>query len=234
MISDENNDDECYERADYILNDVVKFDLKGKKLLDFGCGAGHVADLASKVAGSSHGFDIHRHKNKIWSSDSIKFTSNWPNIISDGPYDFVISHDVFDHSRFPLEDMHRVFSVLKPGGKAFFRCHPICSRHGGHLYKTFNKAFAHLVLNENELKDLSLKLPPQRVIYPIKTYESYANRIGFKIISTIAVQQDVEDFFVNNDLVADRILAFYGSSSGAGPVPLFQMSQSYVDMLVTK
>ena len=125
MISDESNDDECYERADYILNDVVKFDLKGKKFLDFGCGAGHVADLASKVAASAYGFDISRHKNEIWNSNSINITSNWSNILSNGPYDLILAYDVFDHSKSPMNDLIRLFSVLKPGGKAFFRLHPI-------------------------------------------------------------------------------------------------------------
>lgn len=234
MIADENNEDDLKERAEYILKDVLKLNLKGKRFLDYGCGMGHVAAAAMHFTPDVLGYDIERFENKIWKDNQYNFSTHLPVLISNGPYDVILAYDVLDHSDYPINDFLQIFRLLKRGGTAFIRFHPICSRHGGHLYKKFNKAYAHMVLSNSELKELGLSLPPQRVLYPVKTYEEYLKRAGFKVLGHKISSQFVEPFFEKNEIVSERIVAFYGASTGKDVLPTFQMSQSYVDFTVTK
>ena len=233
LIANENNDDDCFERADYILKDVFKVNLRGKKVLDFGCGAGHVVVACLKRDIEAFGFDIEFQKNKLWQDYSYNLTKNWAQILSNGPYDVVLMHDVFDHSESPLNDLYRIRTVLKPGGAGYLRFHPICSRHGGHLYKRFNKAFAHMVLNDAELKELGINLPVQRILYPIKAYEAHIARAGLKKVSYQSSVVPVEPFFEKNPITFERLNAFYGAHKN-NIIPGFQMMQTYVDYLVTR
>lgn len=233
LVADENNDDDCYERAEYILKDVLKVNLRGKKFLDFGCGAGHVVSMCLKRDIEAFGFDIAHHKNKLWQEHNYNITRNWGQILSNGPYDVVLMHDVFDHSESPLNDLYRIKTILKPGGSAFIRFHPICSRHGGHLYKKFNKAFAHMVLSDKELKELGLELPVHRVLYPVKTYEAYINKAGLKKVGYQSITTPVEPFFEKNPITFERLNAFYGMHKN-NMIPGFQMTQTYVDYMVTR
>lgn len=232
-IADENNDVDCFDRAEYILKDVLKINLRGKKVLDFGCGAGHVVAMCLGRDIEAFGYDIEHPKNKLWEEHSFNLTRNWAQVLSNGPYDFVLMHDVFDHSVSPLNDLYRIKTILKPGGAAFIRFHPICSRHGGHIHKRFNKAFAHMVLNDKELTELGLKLPPQRALYPIKYYEAHIHKALLKKVSYQSITTPVEPFFEKNPITFERLNAFYGAHKN-NMIPGFQMMQTYVDYLVTR
>jgi SAM-dependent methyltransferase len=232
-IAREGSDKDCFERADYILNDVIKINLSNKKVLDFGCGSGHLVARGLAKGVKIFGYDKKFINNHLWKEHDYNFTHYWLKILSNGPFDLVIYNDVFDHSEFPLEDLMRIKTVIAPNGVAFIRCHPICSRHGGHIHNTFNKAFAHMVLSDKELGSLGLELPIQRVLYPLATYETYIKKAGLKIDSKNVVRSQVEPFFKENQIIADRLSAFYSGQS-KGSIPEFQMGQSYIDFVVSR
>jgi hypothetical protein len=90
-----------------------------------------------------------------------------------------------------------------------------------------------MVLSDSELKSLGIELPIQRVLYPMATYEAYIKKAGLKIDSKNLVREPVEPFFKENQIIADRLSAFYSGQSKGG-IPEFQMGQSYVDFVVSR
>lgn len=222
-----------YKLADYALDNIIKFDVKGKKVLDYGCGEGHLVTSCMSRGAEAHGYDRVLFKNGIWLANELNFTNYWLKSISNGPYDFIMCYDVLDHSAYPIDDLLKIKSVLAPRGLAFIRCHPICSRHGGHIQKYSDKAFAHLVFTTEELKSLDIKLPAQRIIYPLVTYEDFIKKAGLKINSRNIITSPVEAFFKSKPLIAKRINEFFNIASSSS-IPEFQMSQSYVDYVVSK
>lgn len=233
-ILNEDNDEFLIESANKLLSGPVGECIYKKKVLDFGCGKGHVVEMADKMAMKAYGYDIIRHDSQQWNNNKLNLSTYWPRILSNGPYDVVICNDVLDHSVAPMNDLLKIFSVLNRSGKVFFRFHPYCSRTGGHLYKFFNKAYLHLVLSKQELNMLDLPTSGQKVMYPILTYEYNLNSIGFKIVNVSSVTQEVDDFFTTNELIAKRIMSRYNLVLGKNPIPVAQMRQSYVDIVATK
>lgn len=231
LYDDDSN--KLYKLADHALDNIIKFDVKGKKVLDYGCGEGHLVSSCMAKGAEAHGYDKVFFKNGIWLAHEFNFTNYWLKSISNGPYDFIMCYDVVDHSLYPVNDLSRIRSVLAPNGLAFIRCHPICSRHGGHMQKYSNKAFAHMILSPEELKILNITLPAQRVIYPLSTYDGLIKKAGLKVYSRRIVSDPVESFFKTKPIIAKRINEFFKLDSSA-PMPEFQMSQSYIDYVVSK
>lgn len=229
----DNDSNKLYKLADHALDNIINFDVKGKKVLDYGCGEGHLVASCMAKGAEAHGYDRVLFKNGIWLANELNFTNYWLKSISNGPYDFIICFDVLDHSHYPIDDLLKIKSVLAPGGLAFIRCHPVCARHGGHMHKYSDKAFAHIILNPEELKSLNITLPAQRVIYPLSTYDGLIKKAGLKVNSRRVIADPVETFFKNKPLIAKRIKEFFKLDSSA-PIPEFQMSQSYIDYVVSK
>lgn len=132
-------------RASGIL-EMLPDEWRDGKFLDFGCGEGHLASQAATVT-KSYGYDI----KKTW-VDNENCSINWKEIKSNGPYDFILMFDVFDHIEGDLNNtIARLKDVLSPDGLIWARCHPWSSRHGGHVYNVSNKAYAHLAFSQEDL-----------------------------------------------------------------------------------
>ena len=90
-------------------NDVV---------LDFGCGGGYV--LSALVCRIRHGFDVNQIALKKKKKQGLLTHSDLSEIESES-LDVVISNSAIEHTPTPYEDICKLRSKLKPGGKIIFR-----------------------------------------------------------------------------------------------------------------
>lgn len=240
QIADENSEADKEERAEGIC-DIILPPLENKKFLDFGCGEGHVSKYMSKNSAFSVGFDIKKDpRSKLnWEEvqDNFLLTTDFEKVKSNAPYDAVLLYDVMDHTEGEsnVEMLLKIKPLLSENAKIFVRCHPWAGRHGGHIYKKINKAFIHLVFSEDELKELGVENFDynHKVLYPIKSYTEVFEKAGFEKNNQEVDTQEVESFFGSNNLVKSRIMKSFGITSWGEDPPRFQMSQCFLDFVLT-
>lgn len=195
------------ERARWMAESLGA-EIDGRHVLDFGCGEGHFVTFAKTKADFAMGYDI-------ISTNKEGCTTNWDDI-TQHKFNCVVLHDVLDHVvEEPVEILNKIKSVLSPGGTILVRCHPWCSRHGGHLYRDINKAFVHIVFTDDEI--IRLGGNPtfvRKVIKPKETYEGWFGDAGLEIIKENVTSNPVEDFF-NSSLVANRLRSVWGINDKA-------------------
>ena len=137
-----------------LLGDALLERLKGKRVLDFGCGeGGDSLEIARSGAQVVIGLDIQERLLEVARErataqgldDRVRFVTD-----CDEPVDTIVSIDSFEHFADPeavLAAMHR---LLQPGGEVICSFgptwyHPL----GGHLFSVF--PWAHLVFTEAAL-----------------------------------------------------------------------------------
>ena len=242
QIAEENSEKDKEERAEGIA-DILLPNFNGKKFLDFGCGEGHVVKHAASNATLSVGYDIERStKSQLaWEDkkENLLLTTNFETVRSEGPYDIILIYDVLDHAKDESmsEILARAKSVLSEDGSIYLRCHPWCGRHGGHAYRKINKAFVHLVLTEDELKEVGLDLEPtQKIFFPLATYSKAIEEARLVNSQEPEVDaQEVEPFLSENPIVKGRILKAFGIEEWRKDgKPNIQMSQCFVDYVLKK
>jgi len=201
------NDEKTKYRANGILDVLVCEPIINKKILDFGCGEGHIIPASkSRDAALILGYDIDESKYKF---DSDNFTSNFKNVIERGPYDIIILHDVLDHATdiSPGQILNQCKNVVSNDGRIYIRNHPWCARHGGHLYLNKNLSFLHLILDEFELMRVEgLQVEHnQKVTMPLETYRKWIAEAGLIIKHEMTLKTEVEDFFLNPSAIRERL-----------------------------
>lgn len=236
LICDEDSEPDKEIRAEAILDILIDQSVEGLAVLDFGCGEGHVAKTAmDKKPRISVGYDLVQHK---WPWANTVFTTSFDEVKEKGPYDIIIAYDILDHTDDPAGALKQMKEVLAERGKVYARCHPWCSRHGTHLYRSLNRAFVHMVFDDNELKTMGLEpTKTNKVIHPLATYEKYLESAKLKSIKREIITEPVENFFVDNAVIAGRIKSNWKNSPDArfrnGEFPRFQMEQKFVDYILT-
>lgn len=240
QIADESSERDKEDRAEGIA-EIMLPPYGGKRFLDFGCGEGHVARYVSKESSLSVGYDILRSpaSSLTWEEKvgNLLLTVDWGRVESEGPYDLILLYDVVDHCECdPAEVLRKAASVLALDGKIVLRCHPWCGRHGGHLYRKINKAFAHLVFTDEELSEMGVEVEHNnKVLRPLNSYTRAIEAAGLVKASEPEVDsQEVEDFFRETSVVSDRILRNWGLKEWGQDPPQFQMSQCFVDWTLKK
>jgi len=197
------------ERAHEILRFLTPTCQNKKKLLDFGCGEGHVT-MAS-TAEMAIGYDLVQpeHCDFQWEkmhAGSKLLTNHLPKVESHAPYDVVLLFDVLDHTDDPVQVLKTAKDLVDEGGVIFGHCHPWCGRHGGHLYQQINKAFVHLIFTEDELASMGYEvLKMQRVVKPNATYKQWLEDAGFQDVNFYLDVTEPESFFRNNPHTRNRI-----------------------------
>ncbi len=231
MICDVASEEDKLERAEGILELIIGTNLTDRRFLDFGCGEGHCVIKADKMgAKTSVGYDISITSKK---KRGVTITENWDDVKKNGPYDTIMAYDVLDHieKETPVEALKKIREVLADNGKAYLRMHPWCSRHGGHLYQKLNKAFAHLIITEEELATMGHKLMPnQKVMLPLYTYRNWIVNAGLKKIEENISETQPEAFFSQEKAVLDRLLSLNNTKE----IMTFQMKMNFVDYVVIK
>jgi len=235
QIADENSESDKDERAAAIA-EILLPPMKDMRFLDFGCGEGHVAKYVSAEASVSVGYDKTKKGQLIWEKeDGFLLTVDLEKVRSKAPYDVILLYDVLDHTEDPSEVLKIAKSLLSSDGTIYVRCHPWCGRHGGHAYRSINKAFVHLIFDDEELERLGLSLEPtKKTIYPLKMYEVAIRSAGMDLPEPEVERQEVEGFFRDRDEVSRRILLRFGIPEWQHEKPAFQMSQCFVDYRLKK
>lgn len=229
LICHEDSDQEKYDRANGIIGLILDQAVRGKKFLDFGCGEGHVCQTVARQGASiAIGYDI---TSKGWEDKKeCTLTTVFDKVVEQGPYDIVLMYDVIDHivDKDPSLVLGKIKTVLAPNGKIYMRCHPWISRHGGHYYQSYNKAFVHAILSDEEFKQLGYtsNVETRRVIAPIRTYDSWVAAAKLRTISRFVDRQAVEPFF-ERPSIRERLPQIDGK------FPKFQMEQSFHDYVLT-
>lgn len=178
-------------RANAIVTSFIKEPIKGKKVLDLGCGDGHCVTEIARVGGVALGYD------PVAVPDNPLVTTDLDKVNAEGPYDVIMLYDVLDHV---VDDAERAKLLalarqhLKPGGKIYVRCHPYTSRHGLHNYYKFNKAYAQLFLTPEELAPHE-PIPTVRTLTPLLTYKKWFAETGLVIGKEELKRHNLDDFF---------------------------------------
>lgn len=222
-------------RARNILEVYLPDQVAGRRVLDLGCGMGHVpvaaADLGARVAvgyDPAGGWACPRRPNLV-------LTDDWGQAAGAGPFDSILLYDVLDHCDDPVGVLRQAAEVLAPSGEVFVRFHPWCGRHGGHLYRSVNKAYLHYFLSEDGGRLLSPDYPRQKVIHPLKTYRQWITEAGLVGVRTDQPEVDQpEPFFLAHRPIIQR--HWVGSPdprfSGGGVFPTQAMSVSFLDCVL--
>jgi hypothetical protein len=103
-------------------------------------------------------------------------------------------------------------AVLSPGGKIYIRTHPWTGRHGGHLYRQLNKAFAHFLLTDDELSTLGVS-QEQGILRPLHPVGVY--RHCFKLCNLQIIEENIPitiDLYFQNPVIQQRIKNIYKES----------------------
>jgi len=216
------------ERAEGIV-DYIDMDLSGKKILDFGCGEGHLVKLLAEKGINATGYDIQKQGELEWeTTETGLLTTDWEKTKAQKPYDVVLLYDVLDHATDPVSCLKQLREVCTSDTTIIVRTHPFCGPHGGHLYQKINKAYVHLIFTESELAEMGYPLDQlQKVFYPLATCDTWFKSSGFSIAKNNTVKTFVPDFFKNNKFVRARISKTYPKE-----FPEWQMSQAFNDYVV--
>jgi 2-polyprenyl-3-methyl-5-hydroxy-6-metoxy-1,4-benzoquinol methylase len=205
LLADETPED-MMARATGLLEATIDRNLEGLSFLDFGCGEGYtIPAVLEKGVSEAVGYDI--KESPAWDSLVYKtcnkgyFTSNYDDL-EPASFDVILLYDVLDHAEKPQEVLERVGKLLAPNGIVYVRCHPWTSRHGGHMYRTLNKAYVHLAVDDVHLKRMGYTTEPMRkVLRPLKHYKEIIQAAGFKAVRDYVKNDPMENFFRNNENV---------------------------------
>lgn len=140
-------------KIEVLLGPAVWDTVRGRTVVDFGCGAGDEAiEIALKGAGQVYAVDIQeslldlgRKKAAACGCRNIDFSTQPPEAA-----DLIISLDSFEHFADPQDVMQTMAGMLKPHGTVMIAFgptwyHPL----GGHLFSVF--PWAHLIFSERAL-----------------------------------------------------------------------------------
>ena len=195
-----NNDEQAILRARSIIRTFGIQYIKDNRFLDYGCGKGHCVVEASKLGFEAVGYDVE----KTWEVDpeDCVLTTDKAVITAKAPYAAVSVYDVLDHivdHEKAVEAMKFVCSVSNADTIIRVRCHPWTSRHGGHLYNSINKAFAHILLSDEEYKKHSTE-PVRKIKRPLMEYSKIFEAAGLKTVQIDVTGTKLEELFTTKEL----------------------------------
>ena len=142
-------------------------ELKGKKVLEIGCGDGEIAKLVARASEPQFVYAIDPYSYEIYpfyeernllclpmSAENLLFPNNY--------FDVVFSHNVFEHLLNLPQVWQEIKRVIKPGGVFYTHFAPLWTHaYGHHFYEEDEQSFscvfppyAHLYLSEQEIIEL--------------------------------------------------------------------------------
>jgi SAM-dependent methyltransferase len=136
-----------------LLGNGIWDEIKGKIVVDFGCGRGAEAiELAQRGAELVYGIDLLERLLVIAREEAAKAECHNAifGAVPSEPADVIISIDAFEHFGDPPEILRTMAGILKPGGCVFASFGPTWFHpYGGHLFSVF--PWAHLIFSEQAL-----------------------------------------------------------------------------------
>lgn len=236
FITDLQDENEKKVRAEYIVDLFIAKDLKGLKVLDFGCGEGYISAEMSKRGASVVAYDIV----PPLEFNGVKIAENQNDVMDSGPYNLVLAYDVFDHMESPMKGMSFCSNVIDKNGELMIRMHPWCSRHGGHLFQAINKAFIHMIGTDDELNELGVENPSiYKVIHPVHCYAQWLRVTKMELIYSKVHKKEVEPVF-QSEPIRSRILRHYRNSPVDKTVrdgknfPSYSLEETFCDYTLVK
>lgn len=218
------------EKAETILDMLVMDHFNDRKFLDYGCRSGHTVNVAAKRGASlAVGFDLDPNW-QFSDTDKMLFSSDLDYVGEHGPYDIILLYDILDHCENPIEVLQNVKNLLAENGKIYIRCHPWCSRHGGHLHEKINKAYLHLIFNDVELTRLGYECKPtNKLLHPLQSYHQWFDSAGLSINLELPIEGDVEPYFLYDNILYKRLQRLWENENIASYIAIH-----FVDYVLEK
>jgi SAM-dependent methyltransferase len=194
------------DRNSFALNLLRIDNIKGKKILDYGCGTGDAGLLFAFCGAQSFGFDISIEACKISKSKACLNSQRFyvaamsaDNLaFQDESFDYIFGTEVLHHT-FELPHIGKeLWRVLKPGGKAIF-CEGLGANFLINLYrnwKTKKKRIAEIEGNPTMLDYLRIgknfnyvKIYPMHLMFMLKTLFGWRIESAFIIRILVILRQ---------------------------------------------
>ena len=195
-------------------NFIFKSRLEKKiKILDFQSKNFDLADFLLSLGGN-FSIVIYNEGLKV-NHDKCIVTSSFEEVTENGPYDVILTYDLFNEADDPVSVLQLMKSLCKSDGFIHCRAYPWCSRlalcKNNDFAIVLNKAFCHFFLTTEEmceLTDLEAKdfMPIRKVLYPYETYSNWIHLSGLKIVENHSTIHEVEKFFTFSDMFSSRFL----------------------------
>lgn len=168
-------------------------DLRGKRVLEVGCGAGGVGrQLAEQLDCTVVGIDITDYP--AWDDDPTDRVSFVVGDISDPPadigrFDAIFSFSVWEHLVHPHAALERSFGLLEPGGRMFLQAQLYRGPKASHRYREVFFPWPHLLFTPDVFEDYyrSIGRKPMRPAWVNKLtfgqYVDYIDGLGYHTVS---------------------------------------------------
>jgi 2-polyprenyl-3-methyl-5-hydroxy-6-metoxy-1,4-benzoquinol methylase len=187
----------------------LKDKIKGKKLLDFGCGAGGFLNLAKEISKNVDGIELEKALHPKFKERSLNvFYNEYEAIKTKFKWDIISAFHVVEHLKDPLKTLKDLSLILDNNGELIIEVPNIndalLSLYNNKAFKEFNYWSNHLFMfNTKTLKDLVKKAgfevnwikPIQR--YPLSNHLywlSHGMPGGHKIFDFIDSQNLQDDY----------------------------------------
>lgn len=181
--------------------------LRGRRVLEIGCAAGlEVWHLASDFGCDAYGVDVNEYSS--WAdlrAPGVSFTMADITAGDDLPRDFfdrIISFSVWEHVARPVEMLHEVRRLLRPGGVAQIFAMLYRSAIGSHLYRDIYFPWPHLLFSGDVISDwyVSRGKPPRRASWCNEmTWAQYEDAIvdlGFEVLAVKLDRRPLDEDFL--------------------------------------
>lgn len=111
-----NSSNAKYEQHYKALDRLVS--LRGKRLLDYGCGAGGFLHIARREGAEAMGIEFDDTGRQIAARDGLTVVKSLADV-DDATFDFIYMNDVIEHLRNPVAELALLRERLRPGGSIF-------------------------------------------------------------------------------------------------------------------
>lgn len=194
-----------------MMGELISVPVKNKTILEFGCCDSNLSSIIknkfeAKQVVFFDNFLCHEI-NKSLLDQNVIYTDMFRIVQQAAPYDIIIMNDVIDHLEKPVYWLKQVAETLnKNSGRLFVRCHPYTGRNGTHLSEQINKAFLHLIFNDDELATLGVSNKYTRKITDgLETYKRFFEEANLKVLNHKIYTKSMELIMLKNPVILNRI-----------------------------
>jgi SAM-dependent methyltransferase len=169
----------------------TKEELKGKVILEAGCGAGRFTEILLSTGATVVSFDLSNaveanYENNKDQGELLIFQGDIYKIpFPDNYFDYVFCHGVLQHTPDPDESYRQIFNKLKPGGKISIDYYlKFSSASPWSTPKYFWRPITRKMSPEKLLRIIKLYIP---IWLPVDTFLRKIPRVGDKLLAFLRV-----------------------------------------------